>query len=46
MALVFSWFLDGPPSMRYDARVKGAPAKPISGVAPSSGRTRWTASVM
>ena len=27
---------DGPPSTRYDATVNGAPAKPISGVAPSS----------
>ncbi len=36
MALVRSWFLDGPPSIRYEARVNGPPAKPISGVAPSS----------
>ena len=31
MALVCSWFFEGPPSTRYDASVNGAPAKPISG---------------
>ena len=35
-ALVRSWLFDGPPSTRYDASVNGPPAKPISGVAPSS----------
>ncbi len=45
-ALVCSWFFDGPPSTRYDARVKGAPAKPMSGVAPSSPASSRTDSVM
>ena len=44
-ALVRSWFLDGPPSIRYDASVNGPPAKPISGVAPSSRTRLVTASV-
>ncbi len=39
-ALVRSWFFDGPPSIRYDASVNGAPANPISGVARSS-FTSW-----
>ncbi len=43
-ALVFSWPFDGPPSTRYDARVNGAPAKPISGVGPSSASSSRTAS--
>ena len=37
-ALVLAWSRHGPPSMRYDARVNGAPANPISGVPPSSPR--------
>ena len=36
IALVLAWSFDGPPSTRYDATVNGAPAKPISGVPPSS----------
>ena len=35
-ALVRSWLFEGPPSMRYDASVNGAPANPINGVEPSS----------
>ena len=36
IALVRAWSFDGPPSIRYDATVNGAPANPISGVPPSS----------
>ena len=36
IALVRAWSFEGPPSTRYDATVNGAPAKPISGVPPSS----------
>lgn len=43
-ALVRSWLRLGPPSTRYDARVKGAPAKPINGVEPSSTVSSRTAS--
>ena len=45
IALVGACSLDGPPSTRYDATVNGAPAKPISGVPPSSATSRPTASV-
>ena len=37
-ALVRAKSRDGPPSMAYDARVNGAPAKPMSGTRPSSSR--------
>lgn len=46
MALVVACSLEGPPSTRYDATVNGAPAKPISGVAPSSATRVRTDSVM
>ena len=46
IALVFAWSFDGPPSTRYDATVNGAPAKPISGVPPSSATSPCTAAVM
>ena len=39
------WSRDGPPSTRYAASVNGAPAKPISGVRPSSATVRATPSV-
>ncbi len=42
-ALVRAWSRDGPPSTRYDARVNGAPANPMSGVPPSSARSASTA---
>ena len=42
-ALVRACSLEGPPSIRYVARVNGAPAKPISGVAPSSATSCRTA---
>ena len=44
-ALVLSWFLDGPPSTRYEASVKGPPAKPIRGHSSSSATSARTASV-
>ena len=43
-ALVRAWSRDGPPSTRYEARVNGAPAKPINGVLPSSRTSSRTAS--
>ena len=46
IALVRACSFDGPPSTRYDATVNGAPAKPISGVPPSSPTSRRTDSVM
>ena len=46
IALVSACSLDGPPSTRYDATVNGAPANPMSGVAPSSPTSVRTASVM
>ena len=46
IALVRACSFDGPPSTRYDATVNGAPANPISGVAPSSATSSRTASVM
>ena len=46
IALVFACSFEGPPSTRYDATVNGAPAKPISGVPPSSPTSSRTASVM
>ena len=46
IALVFACSFDGPPSTRYDATVNGAPAKPISGVPPSSATRPRTASLM
>ena len=46
IALVLACSFDGPPSTRYDATVNGAPAKPISGVLPSSPTSPSTASVM
>ena len=45
-AFVRAWSFDGPPSTRYDATVNGAPAKPISGVPPSSATSSRTDSVM
>src|SRR6478752_3678107 len=44
--LVFAWSFEGPPSTRYDATVNGAPAKPISGVPPSSRTSSCTAAVV
>ena len=44
-AFVRSWFFDGPPSTRYDASVNGPPAKPISGVLPSSATSELIAGV-
>ena len=46
IALVFAWSFEGPPSTRYDATVNGAPAKPMSGVSPSSATSWRTAWVM
>ena len=46
IALVSAWSFDGPPSTRYDATVNGAPAKPISGVPPSSPTSEVIASVV
>ena len=45
MALVLACSLEGPPSTRYDATVNGAPAKPMSGVVPSSATRLPTAVV-
>ena len=41
-----AWSFDGPPSTRYDATVNGAPAKPISGVEPSSATRAVIAAVV
>ena len=46
IALVFACSFDGPPSTRYDATVNGAPAKPISGVSPSSATRALMAAVV
>ena len=46
IALVFACSFEGPPSTRYDATVNGAPAKPISGVAPSSATSAVIAAVV
>ena len=43
IALVRAWSRLGPPSTRYDANVKGAPAKPISGTSPSASTSSETA---
>lgn len=42
MAFVLGRSREGPPSIRYEATVNGAPAKPISGVDPNSVTVRAT----
>ncbi len=44
IALVRAWWRLGPPSIRYDARVNGAPANPISGTSPRAATSNVTAS--
>ena len=46
IAFVRSWLRLGPPSTRYDASVKGAPANPMSGTSPNADTSSFTASAI